>query len=71
MTAGIERLLAILESKLAGRTAKQRRKKAVAIFSQMAGALILARSQNRTSLAREVLRDASDSLAKTVFNTSQ
>jgi TetR/AcrR family transcriptional regulator, transcriptional repressor for nem operon len=66
MSAGIERLLSILESKLPGRTAEQRRKRAVAIFSQMAGAMVLARSQSDASLAKEVLRNSSDSLAKTL-----
>lgn len=71
MTAGIERLLHILESKLPGRTAEQRRKKAVAIFSQMAGAMVLARSQSEASLARNVLRDSADSLAKTISRNTE
>lgn len=71
ITAGIERLLDILESKLPDRSAEQRRQKAVAIFSQMAGAMIVARSQREPSSARQVLSDCSDRLTRAIGNNKE
>ena len=62
MAGGIEDLLKILEDSSAGRSQKQRRKRAVTVLSQMIGAMVLARSNNNQSLAREILTTVSESL---------
>lgn len=64
MASGIERLLHLLEQHVSGRTLAQRRARAVSMLSQMTGAMILARSQDNPSLAKEFLQVSSDSLTR-------
>jgi TetR/AcrR family transcriptional repressor of nem operon len=55
---GFEKLVAILASGAPGRTKAEKRKRAIAAFSEMVGAIILARAVNEPELADEILRTA-------------
>jgi TetR/AcrR family transcriptional regulator, transcriptional repressor for nem operon len=55
---GFEKLVAILASGAPGRTKAEKRKRAIAAFSEMVGAIILARAVNEPQLADEILRTA-------------
>jgi TetR/AcrR family transcriptional repressor of nem operon len=55
---GFEKLVAILANGAPGRTKAEKRKRAIAAFSEMVGAIILARAVNEPQLADEILRTA-------------
>jgi TetR/AcrR family transcriptional repressor of nem operon len=57
-TEGTEELVAILATLAPGRTAAARRKAALAMFSTMVGAMLLARAVNDDTLSREILAAA-------------
>jgi TetR/AcrR family transcriptional repressor of nem operon len=57
-TEGMERLVAILAEVAPGRTAAARRKRALAMFSTMVGAMLLARAVNDDTLSAEILAAA-------------
>jgi TetR/AcrR family transcriptional repressor of nem operon len=61
-TDGMEALVAILAGLAAGRSAAARRKRALAMFSTMVGAMLLARAVNDDRLSREILTAAADSV---------
>lgn len=57
-TDGMEELIAILSEIAPGRTAAARRKRALAMFSTMVGAMLLARAVDRDTLSEEILAAA-------------
>jgi len=57
-TDGMEELIAILAEIAPGRTAAARRKRALAMFSTMVGAMLLARAVDRDTLSGEILAAA-------------
>ena len=59
-TEGMEELIAILAEIAPGRTAAARRKRALAMFSTMVGAMLLARAVDRDTLSEEILAAAAD-----------
>jgi TetR/AcrR family transcriptional regulator, transcriptional repressor for nem operon len=59
---GLEALLSVLGEALSGRTAAEKRKKSIAAFSEMVGALVLARSVAEPALAKEILQAVSADL---------
>lgn len=59
---GFEEFVAILTDAASGRTKAEKRKRAIAAFAEMVGALVLARAVNEPELAREILRTATSHL---------
>lgn len=59
---GFEEFVAILADAAPGRTKAEKRKRAIAAFAEMVGALVLARAVNEPELAREILRTATSDL---------
>jgi TetR/AcrR family transcriptional repressor of nem operon len=57
-TEGMEALIAILAEIAPGRTAAARRKRALAMFSTMVGAMLLARAVDRDTVSEEILAAA-------------
>jgi TetR/AcrR family transcriptional repressor of nem operon len=65
MSEGIQALLAILETRVSGRTKQERRKRAITALSGMVGAMVLARCSGSKTGAEEFLNTVSDSLIST------
>jgi TetR/AcrR family transcriptional repressor of nem operon len=57
-TDGMKELIGILTEIAPGRTAAARRKRALAMFSTMVGAMLLARAVNEDTLSKEILAAA-------------
>jgi TetR/AcrR family transcriptional repressor of nem operon len=64
LTAGVERLVELLASVLPGRTAKARRRQALASFAGMVGAVVLARAVSDEALSDEILEAVSAQLVQ-------
>jgi TetR/AcrR family transcriptional repressor of nem operon len=61
-TEGMENLVAILAGIAPGRSAAARRKRALAMFSTMVGAMLLARAVDRDTLSDEILAAAASEI---------
>jgi len=61
---GFEKFIAILADAAPGRTKAEKRKRSIAAFSEMIGALVLARAVNEPALANEILRTAASDLTR-------
>ena len=61
---GFEEFVAILADCAPGRTKAEKRKRSIAAFAEMVGALILARAVKAPDLAQEILRAATSDLTK-------
>jgi TetR/AcrR family transcriptional regulator, transcriptional repressor for nem operon len=61
---GFERLIAILAQAAPGKVKAEKRKRAIAVFSEMVGAMVLARAVDDPALATEILRTAASDLTQ-------
>jgi TetR/AcrR family transcriptional repressor of nem operon len=61
-TGGVDELIGIFTRLMPGRTKAARRKQAMAAYSSMVGALVLARAVDDAKLSKEILAAASDAI---------
>jgi TetR/AcrR family transcriptional regulator, transcriptional repressor for nem operon len=59
---GLEKFFAILSEAAPGKTKAEKRKRSIAAFSEMVGAMVLARAVNEPELANEILRTVTSDL---------
>jgi TetR/AcrR family transcriptional repressor of nem operon len=64
VTDGVHALVEVLAPLVSGRTGAAKRKKALAVYSSMVGALVLARAVDDPALSQEILKAASDSITR-------
>jgi TetR/AcrR family transcriptional regulator, transcriptional repressor for nem operon len=65
-TDGFEKLIVILAKAAPGRTKAEKRKRAIAAFSEMVGAMVLARAVGEPTLATEILQVAMSDLTSKI-----